>query len=518
MASLSEAYLSGDAPVMALFNASPDSLWRVPPSPAPWNPTLVAAIQRYLAHIGCDALAPVEPAAAIVTGQQPALFSGPLYTVYKAATAILLARALETRYGIRCVPVYWSGSDDHDFAEARDAVFLSQTYEPFTLRYEPVISVDGLPLHQVPVEPSIHALIDQAANATRGGEYRKEVASFLHESLDASTSLAEWSTRILARLFAGTPLVFFDPSLPEARSLASGVFTPEILEPLLSTRLLAETASRIRALGFEPQVLKNPNECGFFLASPDGRRRKVIHENHAFHLPETAQSFTSQEMLDLLRDTPERFSPNVALRTLVQQALFPAAAYVAGPGEIAYWAQLLPLFERWGLPMPVVYPRARAILLSRKTQRLLNETGLTPDQLAAPEASLLETALRHLPPTGARRLLAGKAPGILASLNDLALSLSSMHPPAGPAATQLESHVRHSLDRLDAILAEADQARADATRKRVMRLRNEIAPFRKPQERVYTICSYLFEYGWELVPRLLESINLESYACNTILI
>ncbi|MCC6143710.1 MAG: bacillithiol biosynthesis cysteine-adding enzyme BshC, partial [Candidatus Hydrogenedentes bacterium] len=396
MASLAAAYKAADPAVAEFFQLMPGSLLKVPPAPGPWAIGVAEAIREYNAALGAEkSFAGNE--AVVITGQQPGLFTGPLYTVLKAITAIQLAARLQDRHGVPCVPVFWVGSEDHDFEEVRSAHVLTKDHAHRTLTYSPAADVAGMPMYRVPVEPTLHGLVDQLAAEVPGSEWREEIEAFLHESLDASDSFADWTARLLARLFRDTPLVLFAPHLPAARAAAATVIRREIDAPLHSTDLVNGQGARLQDLGYPPQVVKGGAECNFFL-EVDQRRRKVTWQDEHFVLPELSKHFSQDELRGLTETDPGRFSPNVALRPVVQQALFPAAAYVAGPGEIAYWAQLKPVFNHFGLPMPCVYPRADATITSIKLNKIQRKLGLALEDLRDPADQIEDRALRSLPP------------------------------------------------------------------------------------------------------------------------
>ncbi|MBN2308569.1 MAG: bacillithiol biosynthesis cysteine-adding enzyme BshC, partial [Candidatus Hydrogenedentes bacterium] len=350
MRNLLDEYTRRAEDLTACFAKPLASLFESPPEARPWDAALVSALRAEQERLGSDA-AFAGDEAVVVTGQQPGLFTGPLYTVYKAVTAVRLARAVQSRTGAPCVPVFWIGGEDHDFEEVRTAHFLTKSGKPLSLTCTPSTPVEGLPIYRVPVEPSLHDTVERAAAECPGSEFRGEIASFLHDSLDAAESLADWTARLIARLFKGTGLIVFSPQLPAAREAAAPVLAREIAEPLAATRLLTEAGTRLEALGFPVQVAKAAHECCFFVEA-DGRRRKVVFDDGRYLLPEDGAAYTPAELLELLENAPARFSPNVALRCVVQQRLFPTAAYVAGPGELAYWAQLRPLFEHFAPALP----------------------------------------------------------------------------------------------------------------------------------------------------------------------
>lgn len=509
-----EAYRE-QAPDLMEFYAQPvDALWRTGPGPPPWPAELADAIRTYNAERGGTAAFEGNETV-IITGQQPALFTGPLYTIYKAVTTIKAAGLHAERTGLPTVPIFWIGSEDHDFDEARTVHYLTRQHSPKSYSYTPPVDVDGMPMYRVPLNGALHETIDQLAAQTNGSEYREAVQQFLHETLDAADSLSDWTTRLLIRLFRDTPLVFFAPHLPVARRLAADVMNREIEEPLETTRLVNEAARQLAALDFEPQVLKADNECGFFL-EVDGRRRKVLFEDDTFEIPETGQHFEPKQLQDLLVLAPERFSPNVALRCIVQQRLFPARAYVAGPSELAYWAQLRGVFERHSLPMPVVYPRAQCVLTSLKLNKLMDKFDLAPAELIRHEDELTFLANRNSSNSPLLEKIHAQQEAVDRQLEALSRDLQKNSPTAARMVDSLERDIHGKFSQVERAVLHEDEARHEAIRRQVKRLCDSIAPGRKPQERVYTIFSFLFERGPGLIDQLIESVDIESFEMNEV--
>lgn len=509
MRNVAEEYLQASDELAPFYAKRPRDLFNASPVPVRWDGALVEELRRRNAELGATAAIP-DNAVPIVTGQQPGLFTGPLYTVYKAITALNLARQLESRTGVPHVPVFWVGSDDHDFEEARSALFLGKNHEPFTLRYEPETPVDGRPMFCMPLEPSLHTFVDRAASETAGSEFRGEIAAMLHDSLDRSASLAEWTARLMAYLFRETPLVFFAPHWDAPRRLAASVMAREIEDPLRSTRLLNDAGRQLQAMGFPQQVTKNDDECNFFLLVGE-RRCKVVFRDGRFVLPEVKQSFSPAEVRERLDREPERFSPNVALRCLVQQRVLGAAAYIAGPGEIAYWAQLRPLFDHFELEMPVVYPRSHAALTGLKLNQLRQKYGFSLSDLEEPPPVLVERALKQTMQSPALDVVREHRSRLTGEAAAMADALVAVDGSVRDMAQGLTKRLGDELDRLERALLLGDETQRRAVEKQVIRLCNSLAPGRKPQERAYTIFSFLFQQGPGLVARLIDELDPESY-------
>ena len=184
------------------------------------------------------------------------------------------------------------------------------------------------------------------------------------------------------------------------------------------------------------------------------------------------------------------------------------AAYVAGPGEIAYWAQLRPLFEHFGVRMPVVYPRARCTLTTRKTNKILRQLGLNSSELTRPREDLLGTALDNAVKSKGRALLETHGAKAEEAARELAEALRAVKG-LEDCAAGYTARSAGALSWLREALLRADAGQVAAVEAKLDRVCATLAPGRAPQERVYTICSFLFEHGWELAARLLREIDSE---------
>jgi bacillithiol biosynthesis cysteine-adding enzyme BshC len=285
----------------------------------------------------------------------------------------------------------------------------------------------------------------------------------------------------------------------------------EMSAPLESTRRLNAAGKQLESLGYPPQVIKGESECNFFLEI-SGRRRKITWTGDRFHLPGEGRYFDKEELIALLQSSPDRFSPNVALRPVVQQTLFPATAYVAGPGEIAYWAQLKPVFDFFGRTMPAVYPRADAVMTSLKLNKIRYKLGLELADLLEPMDTLEERSLRRIQQHPALATLERHRTQLLEQMALLRGELESTTRKPEPwqeMLPNLTEQLQQILDRLERAILHNDEAQVEATRRQLIRLCTALAPSRKPQDRVYTVFSWVFAYGWELIPRLLREITLD---------
>ncbi|QSQ23328.1 bacillithiol biosynthesis cysteine-adding enzyme BshC [Pyxidicoccus parkwayensis] len=441
---------------------------------------------------------------AVVTGQQMGLFLGPLFTLYKAAAAIVAARALSEETGRPCVPVFWLQTEDHDLPEV-DHVFLPRhTGGPLRVALEiPDAATSRAPIAHRHLGPSVTAALAMLRAELSEEPHAHEHLSLLERAYRPEATLAEAFTEVLSNVFAEEGLVFLDPRDARLAPLAAPVHRRSILEAeAISTAL----AARVRALteaGFSEQVHIRPGSpLGFF--SPDGvdgpRYRMDPSGPDTWSLvghPE-GRTVTTAELLGWLEREPLRFTTSALLRPLLQDTWLPTAAYVGGPGEIAYFAQLEPLYAHFGLPMPLVVPRARFRVLDDRTRRWLGKLGLQPDELNAPREELLTRLAARAgtqpleTPEALESRLFGTFAAELDRLNDSMLALDPM---LQDALQRTRGTVRVAVSRLTGRYARALARRDSATAERVDRLRTYVTPNGEPQERVLGMAHFASRIG-----------------------
>jgi bacillithiol synthase len=313
---------------------------------------------------------------AVVTGQQVGLFTGPMLTVFKALTALELSRAL-CQQGCNCIPVFWMATDDHDLAEVTrlvipgpEARVLDAREQLFEAREMP-----PLPVGTIPLPETIGQLLDAYTASFAAFEWGRAVKGQLAAACRPGTTFAGAFARLMAELFRGKGLVLFDPRDARAKQLSAPVIGRALGEAQAMRAGLAERSHALQSSGFAAQVAVLPRSTLVFFEER-GERRLLLTEGGAFKLKDTDRLFASDELRDLLEIDPERFSPNALLRPLVQDHLFPTVAYVGGPAEVSYFAQVEPLYHFCHRPMPVIWPRQSFTILDPEIRTVMERYSL----------------------------------------------------------------------------------------------------------------------------------------------
>ena len=453
---------------------------------------------------------------AVVTGQQLGLFGGPLYTVYKALTATLLARQIEAETGRPAVPVFWLAGEDHDFAEVHATTLLDR-YTPVRAVYDDGLSPEANrgPVGRLRLGPAVEAALDAAAAALPPTPSAAAVAAQLRADWAPGTRWRDAFARTLRRQTAGAGLVFVSADDARLKRLAAPLFRQEVEGWADTHAALVAISDRLRADGFHAQIAPRPVNLFLF---HEGQRLPLDPEGGGFVLRGAGVRLSKADLLVLVEAEPERLSPGVVLRPLVQDRLFPTAAYVGGPGETAYFAQLRPVYEAFGVPMPVAYPRASLTLLPDKVTSILDRYGLGLADLAgAPGEGQEQTlaalhrrlALDHAAPELDGRFAAAAA-DLDALLDDLIPLATGVDASLDRAVEAARAKVRRALGALEQKTVRAAKRNEGVILDRLQRAAAVLFPGGAPQERVVSALSFLAAEGPDLPRRLLDALDLDT--------
>ncbi|MEW5921858.1 MAG: bacillithiol biosynthesis cysteine-adding enzyme BshC [Bacillota bacterium] len=316
----------------------------------------------------------------VITGQQPGILAGPLLVLYKGLAAVKLARRLEALLQAPVQPLFWVASEDHNVLP------LLRSYAPLRgggiSRIRLPLSPDGLPAGMLNIEDEAMAdLLEQVMRLNGGKEHSDAVMEWLQSTAHyGGNNLSGWFMQIMSHLCAAAGLIFFDPLQASAR----GYYIPPLLQTLeqschLHDRIAA-AEEELKACGFPLQVKRRGRET-FIMITWGKKRYPLLHEREHYYTPGGELSLTRGELLKLIMEQPSLFSPGVLLRPLFQDILFPTLAYVAGPGELAYFAQIKGLYSLFNLEMPLLFPRPGVTLLEPALQEKAEQYNLKLDML-----------------------------------------------------------------------------------------------------------------------------------------
>lgn len=430
----------------------------------------------------------------ITSGQQPGLFTGPLFTIYKAITAAQLARETERRLGTAVVPVFWVAGDDHDFAEANHCHVVSAAgdVERVELRTR---APDGplTPLYRETLGAEIEGVLERLQSLTPASEFRQAVLGWLSRHYQPSVDLARAFAGALAELLAPLGVVVFEASHPAAKK----AMAPWLGEALDRAEALAGALeARGKSLQSAGQPVPVPVGDGAAPAMVEGKlgRDRLIMQDGAFVTRRAGERWTRSELRALLSREPERFSPNVLLRPVVEAAILPTLAYVAGPGELAYLPQADPLYEGLGVAPQARLPRWSGRVIEARVQRVLEKYGVTPDALG--EGGRLENDLaREDLPLEAREALAALRDGIEREYGRLLTPATAIDPTLKRPVESARNAALVGAAEIEKRLVSHLKRQNETLASQLARARASLFPLGRPQERVLNVTSFLIRYG-----------------------
>jgi bacillithiol biosynthesis cysteine-adding enzyme BshC len=487
-----------------------DGLWPTTPSDLAAAPAVAAELARRAGRYDRAALAQVllsynvslgqddaalanarrlaQPdALVVVTGQQAGLFTGPLYTLYKALSAVRYAAACEARLGVPVIPLFWHATEDHDLSEIAACHLPDRTLRA-------AFPAGGHAAEALTTEPAVTAVVREFLAQLGDAPCREATAAlleapFLHYGLYASA--------LLARLCRGTGLVLLEPRL--LRPLAVPFFTRVLAERQAVRQALAEGADRLTRRG-QPVPFPPDDGCGLFLLDDAGRRHRLAERGA--HLVAGGQQYAPEALVATIAAAPELVSTGAYLRPVLQDLLLPTLAYVAGPGEFAYHLQLGPLHAHFDALPPLLLPRHSFTLTTARERKLIQRLGLQT-------ADLFGDPARHyfaepLPPATAATFTTAEA-DLAALLARLRAGLDATILPA--RLTGFEHRLREQLARLRH-KAHGDYLRqAGIDNARLDRCFAVLRPRGQPQERHLNVLHFYPQLGPALPATLLAAAD-----------
>jgi bacillithiol biosynthesis cysteine-adding enzyme BshC len=444
---------------------------------------------------------------AVVTGQQSVLFGGPLYVLYKALAAMELATAMSESLRTKVVPVFWVASDDHDFAEIRATTMMDGNSQLKTLRYEPSVEPNLQPASTIVLDPTIDGLARSVRDLLPVSPWRDEVCEALVDAYRPGRSISGAFSKLLQHFLPG--LVIMDPAVPALKKLMRPVIEREIAELSPTSRLAADIGEKLLAAGYHQQVpVRATGFLNMFLVA-NGKRRALGVSDKGIEVRGGHQVMTKDELLARVSSSPEDASPGVMLRPLAQDYLLPTIAYIGGPAEVAYHAQIGPSYAHFGIPRPVIFPRPSFSLVDAATARAMEAEDLSFEELQTDTATLLARAAREANPEVERAFVETRA-AIESAFGSVEETLGKLDSTLRGAAQSALGRALHQVDGLQE-KALRTMKRQDATRaERLRRTRDFVFPGGSLQERGVSWFSLLAKYG----PPIIDDIrrNMDPWA------
>jgi bacillithiol synthase len=451
---------------------------------------------------------------AIVTGQQVGLFTGPIYTIYKALTAVRIARELQKR-GIRAVPIFWMETEDHDFQEATHRTVLdSETSAKVADFGKALFHESDIALHSVGSLRFPESIKNATEDFLRYLPESREnplVRALLESSYAPGATFALAFARLLQQILSGFGLVCFDPSDAESKRLVSPIYQRALQDSDTFLSALLQRNRELQSAGFHTQVSILENSTVVFF-KPQEERRVLEQCPQGFRLKNSDCEFTREELQECAQKTPEKFSPSVLLRPIIQDHLFPTIAYVGGAAEIAYFAQIETLYSLFQRPMPVIWPRNGFTLIDAETASEMGRLNIDFKDCFLERTDLMEKVLHQSGFSKTTENLNHLQEHLDQELSKIRPDLEAIEARLAPMLDKAQRKILHNVHYLKSRVVRLETTQNASIAHRIDSILNQGRPNGNLQERELTILYFLAEHGLSVLKAIYSETEINNFA------
>jgi bacillithiol synthase len=447
---------------------------------------------------------------AVVSGQQAGLFGGPLYTVYKALSAVKLAECMAQR-GIKAAPVFWIATEDHDFAEVAKADFINRDCSLSAVEVPADLHREGLPVGSVTLNQSIAESVQALLSGLPRTEFTGEVEQLLHGSYAPSQKFGEAFARLMTALLGNRGLILLDPLDADLKQLAAPLYASAARNAGEIAQAIVLRSRELEAAGYHAQVTPSEDSFPLFLHDETGARRAVARTAGGnYRTKDDDHEYSAADLADWALREPQRFSPNVTLRAVVQDWLLPTIAYYGGSAEIAYFAQTSEVYRVLNRPVTPILPRTSLTFVEKHTWRSLERYKIRlNDFFAGPDHVISRVVESYLGKETAEAFEHTTAT-FNRELDDLQTQLRRVDPTLADALEKGRRKINYQIEGLRTRFNRAHVARDQAVNRQLEHAFELLYPDKTLQERKLNVTSFLARHGHYFIDWLFDAIDLET--------
>ncbi|RDI47559.1 bacillithiol biosynthesis cysteine-adding enzyme BshC [Falsibacillus pallidus] len=441
----------------------------------------------------------------VIGGQQAGVLTGPLYTIHKIISTIKLSKEQEEELGSPVVPVFWIAGEDHDFAEVNHV--YAETDRKFKKISMPFALDEKMMISDVPVEQEdMKKWIKKVFQTFGETSFTKEMVSFLNECIERSISMVDFFSHIVAKLFHSYGLLMIDSAYPGLRKLELPFNSMLIKDFEEITSSVLSQQVKVGEAGFPKTLDIGRNAVNLFyyedkervLLEYDAETKRFIGKNGSI-------SFTKEELLQKIEEKPERISNNVVTRPIMQELLFPTMAFIAGPGEIAYWAELKKAFEQMDMKMPPIVPRLNITLLDRAVESEIEDLKMDASKVLRSGTNEEKKAYWNGVKDHRMEELLSETESWLSKQYEMLEKRADQIDPVLKALT--DKNLAFHLSQVEFLKRKTTmtiQQKHDVLLEKYDRIERALRPMNSPQERIWNAFYFFNKYGFTLMDQLME--------------
>jgi len=448
----------------------------------------------------------------IVTGQQAGLFSGAIYTIYKALSAVKLAEDLRGR-GQKAVPVFWIAEEDHDFDEVKKTFALNREGKLAEFENTPQNYAENLPVGLVNLDETIGEAVDALFKSVSHTEFSGELKAILNESYNSNETYSSSFAKFLTKLFARYGLIILAPLDAKLKKLSAPIFAEAVEKSDEIREKLLVRNEELKAGNYSAQVLVEEDFFPFFWIDENGKRRALKkNKNGKIQAKDTQREFELSDLVEIAENSPESLSPNALMRPVVQDYLLPTACYFGGGAEIAYFAQNSVIYEVLQRPATPILHRQSFTVVEPKHQRTLKSYALQFNDLFDGIGGVLPQIVERFLNKQTAQTFAEAEEIINTQLNRLDQDLQQFDSTLADNLANRRRKILYHIGALRTKFHYAQLLKDETIHRRIENAFQSLLPHNALQERALNVATFLNSYGLNFIDWIYEAIDLDDKA------
>ncbi|MHC0037269.1 bacillithiol biosynthesis cysteine-adding enzyme BshC [Pseudoneobacillus sp. C159] len=443
----------------------------------------------------------------VIGGQQAGILTGPLYSIHKVISIIKLAEEKEKILNVPVIPVFWIAGEDHDYQEVNHVYLphgqkLAKKVYPDKIANKKMVS--DIELNEELCQTWMEEILEVLGEA----EYTHEIQHFVQKAISQSKDFVDFFAYIIMELFKDKGILLVDSANPDLRKIEKAYFLDFINYHREISIALFRQQEEILSNGFSLTIESAKNSANLFYYEEKYNERLLLEFNedtNLFMSKKNNVSFSLDELTTISNDFPERLSNNVVTRPLMQELLFPTLAFIAGPGEIAYWGELKKVFELFEMKMPPIVPRLNISFLERAVESDIFDLGLTIEEvLRSGTSSAVESFFSSVKDAEITEQFLNMKEHVSEQYKVIEQKLAGLDKGLLPLLLKNEAKLLEQIDFMQVKIDQSIQQKHSNTFQKFNRIENSLRPNGGPQERTWNVFYFLNKYGFTIIKNLLE--------------
>ncbi|MCP4566023.1 MAG: bacillithiol biosynthesis cysteine-adding enzyme BshC [FCB group bacterium] len=452
-----------------------------------------------------------DRAVTIMTGQQAGLFGGPYLTILKALGAVKRARRLERELSVPVVPIFWIAADDHDFEEISSVDIFNTSGESAQLAIDFDPETSYPPMGRMSYDSSITREIDRFENLLPDNDFKQTVLDLLRQCYRSEKNIVDCFAEYLLSLIGHFGIVPLNPHDRDFKILAAPFMESVIGHHREMKTALAATEKELAGAGYHLQVKKASSATHLFIHRPE---RKPLHRDEstkeeADYFTDGDSRFSPEELIEQINTEPYDFSPDVISRPLLQSYLFPAVEVIGGPAEVAYFAQIMPLFDLFNLVRPQIMRRPSLTLVESRFEKLWKKHNLSYQQVTIDIERTIKSIVEEGFSVGLEKRLDGFSGAVKGHFKSIREELIAFDPTLNDTATKTGERIDFQIKQLKQKALDTHKKKNKDVRRRLTKLGDHFYPHRAPAERSIAIAYFVSRYGEGILDFIYESMDID---------